>query len=137
MAKTSQSPDGARGESRGRVSNEIVRRRGEAPPARVAADAKKLLGGAERLSFGDVVDPGKALARLAKEREASRTKLEQYEQELRSLRRANETLRRAGDADRKTFFFEKKRSPRDSPTRRRRARRCAKRRRADAATRGA
>ena len=80
----------------------------EARASRVAADAKKLLGDAERLSFGDVVDPGKALARLAKEREASRTKLEQYEQELRSLRRANETLRRARDADRKTFFFEKK-----------------------------
>ena len=80
----------------------------EARASRVAADAKKLLGDAERLSFGDVVDPGKALARLAKEREASRTKLDQYEQELRSLRRANETLRRARDADRKTFFFEKK-----------------------------
>ena len=79
--------------------------------SRVAADAKKLFGtnSSERLSFDTlVVDPGKALARLAKEREASRTKLEQYEQELRSLRRANETLRRARDADRKTFFFEKK-----------------------------
>ena len=79
--------------------------------SRVAADAKKLFGrsSSERLSFDTLdVDPGKALARLAKEREASRTKLEQYEQELRSLRRANETLRRARDADRKTFFFEKK-----------------------------
>ena len=81
--------------------------------SRVAADAKKLFGrsSSERLSFDTLdVDPGKALARLAKEREASRTKLEQYEQELRSLRRANETLRRARDADRKTFFFEKKAS---------------------------
>ena len=103
--KNVQSPDGARGESRGRVSNEIVRRRGEGVARR--GGREEALGDAERLSFGDVVDPGKALARLAKEREASRTKLEQYEQELRSLRRANETLRRARDADRKTFFFEK------------------------------
>ena len=82
----------------------------EVRASRVAADAKKLFGrSSERLSFDTLdVDPGKALARLAKEREASRTKLEQYEQELRSLRRANETLRRARDADRKTFFFEKK-----------------------------
>ena len=77
----------------------------EARASRVAADAKKLLGSSsETLNL----DPGKALARLVNEREASRTKLERVEQELRSLRRANETLRRARDADRKTFFFEKK-----------------------------
>ena len=58
----------------------------------------------------------------------------------RSCGRCGAPTRRCGAPGTRTgrrFSLRKKRSPRDSPTRRRRARRCAKRRRADAATRGA
>ena len=66
----------------------------EARAAKAEAATKRLLGDEEA---------PRTLARLAAETRASAVKLEACITELRELRRANETLRRAREADRKTF----------------------------------
>ena len=71
----------------------------EARATRVETAAERLLGGAFETSGG----ARRALRRLGAEREASARKLEACERELLELRRANATLRRAREADRKTF----------------------------------